>query len=696
MKVKHNLILALCGIFAPLTAQAAEINVFGTRNNAPPAAPTYANTDYMKASFVSLDGGVDGGLGINIYVVHDDANLDGDGDPKTVTWTNDNTYFVRDKLFIPRGTTLTIEPGTQIYFSSNDNGTSGVPADDAVGALTACRGGKLIADGTATQPIVFTTDREWEVLNNAVSPISPDANIGPAPTQADAGLWGGIILLGQAYCSFVNSSGVNAGTVQIEGFAPAGSASYDGGGDTIPDATQYGTSNNFPRKDDDNSGIIRYCSLRHGGYEFATGKEINGLTMGGVGSGTIIEFVEVFANLDDGFEWFGGRVSCNNLISAFAQDDMFDIDEGYRGTLQFILAIQNPGDADSGSEMDGVGGSSGGYSTISSGGTLHHSKPLVYNATYIGAGANNTLSQITNRSAQVHWEKGNHAFNIEDYFNGEFYNSVFLDFAQGLARFIDPGNASIGNNMVFENNTFGPMGGGTPGDNLSYLKGHTVPYNVFFDGLGAPINGNSDVNTNPMFTAYTRTSGDPVTTNASTNNYLVELNPVPAPGSPLLTSPISGGAPKKVSYRGAFGPEGNWAAGWTKLSQSGLLTGAAPMLSGVDSDGDGIDDKLEASPALAALGFTVGENDVTNHGDVPGTNVFAELYTSGSIQDLRGSAMMIEADGEGPVSLTLPLFKSNNLDPESWVPAGNMTGTTPFVPGKQFYRIDVSSGVPNE
>jgi hypothetical protein len=690
MKVKHNIILALCGIIAPLTAQAAIIDVFGVRNNPLPTTPpdqaaTYTATNYAKAHFATTNTGIDGGLGTNVYVVHDDANLDGDGDTNTVTWTSDNVYFVRDRLFIPKGRTLTIQPGTKVYFNTNDNGTS-VKTDDAVGAIVAARGGKLIADGTSTSPIIFSTDREYELETGLDSPLDSDVLVTSTPlTHASAGLWGGIVLLGQAYCSTVSSTGVNTGTVQIEGFAPAGSPNGDGDTAGIPDATQYGTSPNYPRKDDDNSGIIRYVSIRHGGYEFATSKEINGLTMGGVGSGTKIEFVEVYANLDDGYEFFGGRVSANNLISAFVQDDNFDIDEGYRGNLQFLLAVQNPGDADGGGELDGVGGTAAGHPTVASGGALHHSKPIIHNATIIGAGADNTKSKIPSRNTgkHVNWEKGNCAFIFEDWFNGEYYNSVYTDFAMGVINYVDSSpTINISNNVVIENCTFGNFGtftGSAPASDFDYIRGTSgQSYDLVYNTLGTPINGNTATGTNPMFTTYTR--------DASTN-VLTALNPVPAPGSPLLTAPISGGAPKKVSYRGAFGPEGNWAAGWTKLSQTGVLVGTAPVLSGIDNDSDGVDDKLEGTSALTSLGFSAGTNNLTP------TNLFSSLYTSSSIQDLRGTGMMIGPVTGATATVTLPLFKSTGLN--TWTAAGNVTGTVDTTPGKQFFRVDLSTNAPN-
>lgn len=660
--------ILMAGAFTQIPASAAIIDVIG-------------NSNYSQPSFASTNGGIDGGLGTNIRVIKG----------TNVTWTKDNEYFITDKLFIPRGSTLTIQPGTKVYLSGNDRGTLSDKSDDFIGTITACRGGKLIADGTAAEPIVFTSVREWEAANGVDSPFDPDNIVGPAPTAADAAQWGGIILLGQAYCSFVDATGANAGTVQIEGFAPIGSASYDG--DTIPDATQYGVSTNFPRNDADNSGIIRYCSIRHGGFEFATGREINGLTLGAVGSGTTIEFVEIYANVDDGIEFFGGRVSTRYMVMAFCQDDSFDIDEGYRGVNQFWLCIQNPGDADAGGEWDGVGGNSAGFPTISSNGDQHHGKPILYNATFIGAGANNTLSQIPNRTGAVSWEKGNYAFHIEDYFNGEIYNSVFHDFAGGILKFNDA--ISIGNNAVIENNTFGTFGSGTPGNNLSYLKGN-VPqaYALIYNGFGQPIQGNSAVGTSPGFTSYTR--------NAS--NQLVSFNLSPAAGSPLLTSPLSGGAPVRTTYRGAFAPgaNSNWAAGWTKLSQSGVLLGGAPAVSLADSDGDGIADTVETTYASLGLNPSLSDasvlstlkttaqfdaNRTAGQNAVTSDPASFSLYSSTSILDLRTTGQTIVQAGATKVNLSLPVERSTGLS--TWDPAGNLLLEIDKVSDKEFYRITV-------
>jgi trimeric autotransporter adhesin len=669
MKAKYSILVA--ALIAP-TIHAANIDVIG-------------DSLYSENSFVSANSGVDGGLGTNIRVIKG----------TNVTWTKDNNYFIKDRLFIPRGATLTIQPGTKVYGSFDDNNTAADRTDDKIGAIVACRGGKLIADGTAAEPIVFTSVREWEAANNLDSPYDQGTTIGPAPTAADGGQWGGIILLGQAFCASVDLNGVNAGTVQIEGFAPTGTPSYDG--DSIPDATQYGVSTNFPRNDADNSGTIRYVSIRHGGYEFSTGKEINGLTLGAVGFGTTIEYVEVFANQDDGIEFFGGRVNTKYMVMAFNQDDSFDIDEGYRGINQFWLCIQNPGDTDGGGEWDGVGGTSAGYSTVGTIGSEHHSRPTIYNATFIGAGADNTLTLIPTRGTAgtkaVNFEKGNFGMIIEDYFNGEIYNSCFHDFSAGLMRFIDA--ASIGAQARFVNNTIGSIGvntsttvvaatnttaygttSNTTGASDARAKGF-APFSL----AGVAQNGNTDVNTNPMFTTYTRSS------TSGSLNVLTGLNPVPASGSPLLSGAITGGAPVIANYRGAFGTV-NWAAGWTKLSQVGFLQGAGAPPAIVDTDGDGISDALEATTALTDLGFSSSVNNVTP------TNRFSSLYTSSSIQTLRGTSMMIgPVTAGGSTTLTLPLFKSSDL--VNWTPFGNVTATVTTPAGKNFYRVDISSNAPN-
>lgn len=610
------------------------------------------------------------------------------------TWTKNNEYFITDRVFIPNGITLTIEPGTRIYSSTNDNGTSGDKTDDKVGSLIVARGGRLIADGTAAEPIVFTSVRAWEAANNQESSFDPDAVIGPAPTVANAGLWGGVVVLGNAFINHLNGiTGNVLGNAQIEGFVPSGTPDDDGDG--LPDASEYGYDANYPIDNDDDSGIIRYVSIRHGGYEFATGKEINGLTLGGVGAGTVVDHVEVVANQDDGIEFFGGTVSCSHILLAYNQDDNFDFDSGYTGTLQFLFSIQDPGFADGGFESDGVEGTTATQAAYDAGvaNNVTLSKPIMYNCTLIGPGRNNTFSTIAVNTGTVLTEKGNHGFIMDDYFNGELYNSVIDDFSQDLILFKDNAK-STGTTARVAHNTVGRFGVNsvTAGDNLTYVTG-TNTLNLFYNAFGVAQDGNSDSNTNPRFTTYTRNG----------SNFLTAIDPRPASNSPLLKSngaTLKSGAPVPVDYRGAFGSQ-NWAAGWSYFSQLGVLQGAGPATY-VDTDSDGISDTVESnnaglglSPAvsdaavLATLKTTAqfNANRTAGQNDVITDPATYSLYTPTSILDLRTVGQTMVQAGPVNVSLTLPVEKSTGLN--TWAPAGNLTLSFPKTPGKEFYRMAV-------
>lgn len=196
--------------------------------------------------------------------------------------------LLRGFVYVTDGVTLTIEPGTVIKGEKSSKGS-----------LIVERGGKLIAEGTAEKPIVFTSDQ-------------PKAS----RTYGD---WGGLILCGK---SIVNNT---AGEAQIEG----GPRSYYGGKDP-----------------EDNSGIVKYVRIEFAGYPLEPNKEINGLTCGGVGRGTTIEYVQVSFCGDDSFEWFGGTVNAKHLIAYKGWDDEFDTDYGFQGKLQFLLGVRDPKHAD--------------------------------------------------------------------------------------------------------------------------------------------------------------------------------------------------------------------------------------------------------------------------------------------------------------------------------------------------------------
>lgn len=233
------------------------------------------------------------------------------------TWTATNIYELAGRVIVKTGATLTIEPGTVI------KGREGQGINASV--LMIARGGKINAAGTAEEPIIMTT-----VLDD----IQPGQSSGSNLTEDDRGKWGGLVILGRAPISV--SGG--AAEAQIEGVPASETLGLYGGTDPA-----------------DNSGTVQYVSIRHGGTVIDTGSEINGLTLGGVGSGTTISNVEVFGNVDDGVEFFGGNVNVSNLLVAYQGDDGIDIDQAYSGTIDGFFVVHG-GDTDEGLEIDGPEG----------------------------------------------------------------------------------------------------------------------------------------------------------------------------------------------------------------------------------------------------------------------------------------------------------------------------------------------------
>lgn len=240
------------------------------------------------------------------------------------TWETGKIYTLGSRISVLSGVTLTIEPGVII------KGEAGSGANAT--ALVIARGAKIMAEGTASQPIIFTSIADEIEPGNIESPnLDPTLN----------GLWGGLIVLGNAPIS------ADAESVQIEGIPPSDQNGLYGGTDET-----------------DNSGLIKYISIRHGGANIGEGNEINGLTLGGVGSATTIEYVEIVSNQDDGIEWFGGAVNVSNVVVWNTGDDAIDTDQGWSGTLD-NFAIINPGDECF--ELDGGEGSFSKMHTITNG-----------------------------------------------------------------------------------------------------------------------------------------------------------------------------------------------------------------------------------------------------------------------------------------------------------------------------------------
>jgi hypothetical protein len=571
------------------------------------------------------------------------------------TWTADKIYVLKDRVYVPNGVTLTIEPGTRIYSTFDNKGTttgSNPTNDDSVGVLIVARGGTINAAGTADAPIVFDALQTLEAELGMDLPYDPDSVAGPAPTATTTALWGGVIILGNSSISLVDASQQPVRNDIIEGFTPAGTTDADIDG--FSDILEYGYDGQFALDNADNSGVFTYVSIRHGGYNFAPNNEINGLTLGGVGSGTTINHVEVYANEDDGVEFFGGSVNTSHMVVAFCKDDCFDIDQGHSGTHQFWFALQNPNEGDNLGEWDGVDTNVSGQSSKTDA-NVAASNPQIWNATLVGPGSNAfTQASATNDNGLY----------LDDNFRGALKNSILHDSVNFLASFASDGGGGPAGS--FANNTVGEFGKYTT-TNVSVLN--SAPATFYATAFGL-LDGNTAADTSPAFTKYSR----------SLTGFLTKIDPRPS----VLNTTVSAGAPTAAAYRGAFGTS-NWADGWTKLSTSSVLTGEEPATGGpapfADVDNDGISDTLEATTALTNLGFSAGVNNVSP------ANLFSSLYTTSSILDLVApNQVMVQKNG-GNVTLSLELFRSTNL--QSFTPAPALQATFPATEPAEFYRIEV-------
>ena len=439
-------------------------------------------------------------------VVIQDGDLEGG---QTYNWTKDNIYQLDGFVYLEEGGTLNVEAGTVIQ------GLEVPTTGDNASALIIARGAQIFAEGTAEEPIIFTSE---------LDDLSDPADLGATDNQ----LWGGLILLGRATIAD------NTPEVGIEGI-PAGD----------PRALYGAADGNF--QDDDNSGVLRYVSIRHGGAEIGAGNEINGLTLGAVGSGTTIEFVEVFANFDDGIEFFGGTVDVKNAVVAFAGDDSFDWDTGYRGKGQFWFVLQSENTADNGAEMDGA----------IPDGNLPFAKPTVYNATYIGSGIGSTAAN-------------EHALLFRDGTGGQYSNSIFTEYAN-FAIQVEDRAASVGvdsrqrledGDLVLSNNIWWNFGSGNelnagPNGIIQTTDDAEDPTAQF---LIDHLAGNANALQDPQLGNVARTVGgglDPRPSNVAYGN--------------LADFPEGDDFYTPVSFKGAFCNDGVWINNWTAVSEYGYL-----------------------------------------------------------------------------------------------------------------------------
>lgn len=270
--------------------------------------------------------GTGGGAGA-VTVVDVTADITADA-----RWTKNNLYVLKQLTYVT-GATLTIEPGTTI-------------AGDAASALVVSRGAKLVASGTATEPIVFTSSLP---LGQRGSP------------QGD---WGGLVFLGRAT---INTLG---GENNAEGLADDPRNKYGGADD------QY------------DCGTLRYVRVEFAGRPLSANNELNGITFNACGSGTTVEFVQVHRGVDDGIEIFGGTMNLRHVVITGSDDDGLDWDKGWRGKAQYVIAAQIPGRGNHGIEAD---------NDASNADLLPRSAPTLSNVTLVGRNPDTAASEGPSR-----------------------------------------------------------------------------------------------------------------------------------------------------------------------------------------------------------------------------------------------------------------------------------------------------------
>jgi hypothetical protein len=390
-------------------------------------------------------------------------------------------YILRGFVVVKSGVVLTVEPGTVIFGDKQSTGT-----------LIIERGGRIEANGSVDRPIVFTS-------------AQPKG-------QRGYGDWGGIVMLGDAPTN-------KPADTQVEG---------------VP--FPYGGTNATS-----NSGTLRYVRIEFSGVAITPNNEINGLTMGGVGSGTKMEYIQVSFCGDDSYEWFGGNVDAKYLIAFRGWDDDFDCDFGFSGKVQYGISFRDPviNDQSTSNGFEVDNDAQGSTATPLTSATFS-------NMTVIGPYGRPGVTMFGN---DAQWGRSMH---LRRNSTITIVNSLFMGFKEGLRL---DGATTLAN---YAANT-GQL-------NTLTVAGMTV----------AAVTGAGGVTT-PQATDYFNRTGasnailaDYATLNLNTNVFnLTAPNFLPSAGSPLLSGAAFPGKSAdaffdKVAFRGAFGAT-NWAQGWTNF-----------------------------------------------------------------------------------------------------------------------------------
>jgi hypothetical protein len=509
----------------------------------------------MKKSLLVLGASLLGVISTNAQIIKS-GNI-----TASETWTNNNIYLLDNFVYVKAGVTLTIQPGTIIKGSFANKGS-----------LIIERGAYINANGTASQPIVFTSEK----------------SVG----QRSYGDWGGVILCGRATVN-LPANPAN-GTAAGEGVIEGGVGAFYGGGATP--------------NDDDSSGVMRYVRIEFPGIAYQPNSEINGLTLAGVGRKTVIENIQVSYSGDDSFEFFGGTVNCKWLIAYRGWDDDFDTDNGYRGNIQFGVALRDPNIADQ-SGSNGFESDNDGTGT----GNTPITQPIFSNMTIFGPYSfGSTINTQYRRGAHL---RRNTSTCI--------YNSLICGYPVGLL---------IENSATQTNAT-----------NNSLQFRNSVLVNML-DTLAANTNANpNNIDGTFDITSWYNTSGFGNQTINSESMLMVNNISLTTPDLLIgSTSPLASGADftnsnltnsffTATSYIGAFGSTTNWTTGWAQFDPQNqpYIVGLeeAALISGIT---------LFPNPAHDQFKMTVHLNEQSNSqiliSDLSGKVVLEEnkVFATGS------------------------------------------------------------------
>lgn len=425
----------------------------------------------------------------------DEEYIELTGTLQTQTLTKDNKYLLKGQVFVRENSILTIEPGTIIF---GDKGTKGTLIID--------RGGKIIAEGTANEPIVFTSAL--------------------APGSRDRGDWGGIVILGKAR--------TNQADPVIEGVTPT---------------VIFGGDN-----DDDNSGILKYVRVEFAGIELTPNNETNSITLGGVGRGTTMEYCQVSFGGDDGFEWFGGALNAKHLIAFGMWDDCFDVDYGFTGKVQFGLSVRYGSYADqSGSNIfETDNGPNDNVTTLITTGVFSN---------ITGIGPRLTNSQSINSNYQ-------HAIDMRRRTALTIANSVFVGMPRGIRmnqqsvfdNYNNNSGALLNNYLSAPAQTFS-VGTGMTANAASVQALWNATNEVNTETDLAIVYAQLGLNQNIFFGTNTSTGYSPNATFTVTSGSLTS-------GASFSDSRLTDPFFTTTTYRGAFGAT-DWTDGWAEFNPIG-------------------------------------------------------------------------------------------------------------------------------